>query len=161
MKRFIFGSLMAGLVVVGLSVNAEDTAPGAVPAVVPAVPVEKSVKKERAPMPVVDVTVSGTLTKKEITKTDKKTNKEVKRVHYSLVQEDGVTIMLPGPRSQKGQAPAVNLDAFVDKKVKIVGKGREVMDKMGGKKSLVSEITTIEEVAAAPVVAPVAAPDAK
>jgi len=149
MKRFVISSLVAGIVAVGLTVNAQVAAPAA--------PAEKAaVKKERAPMPpAVDVTVVGTLKKEEKTKQDK-AGKEIKRVHYALTLDDGSMVMLPAPHGKKGQEPAVNLDAFVDKKVKVVGKGREVVDKSGAKKSIVSEITTIEEVAAAPVAAPVA-----
>jgi hypothetical protein len=147
MKRFILSSLVAGIVAIGISVNAEEAAPA-----VPAAPVEKAVKKERAPMPpAVDITVTGTLQKKEVTKQDKKSGKDITRVHFGLVQEDGSLVMLPSPRAKKGEAAAINLDAFVDKKVKVVGKGREVADKKGAKKTVVSEITTIEEVAAAPV----------
>lgn len=145
MKRFVISSLVAGIVAVGLTVNAQNTAP-----VVPAAPVEKAVKKAAPMPPAIDITVTGTLKKEEKTKQDK-AGKEIKRVHYALTLDDGSLVMLPAPRAKKGQEAAVNLDAFVDKKVKVVGKGREVVDKKGVKKSIVSEITTIEEVAAVPV----------
>ena len=147
MKRFVIHSLVVGFVVAGLAVNANEAAP-AVPEA-PAAPVEKAAKVERAKMPpAVDITVSGTLKKEEKTKVGKD-GKETKRVHYMLVQDDGAKIMLPSKKNQ-------NLDAFVDKKVTIVGKGREVVDKKGAKKNIVSDITTIEEAVAAAVEAPVA-----
>jgi hypothetical protein len=146
MKRFVISSLVAGVVAMGLSVNAQDAAPA-----VPAAPVEQAVKKQKVPPPpAVDLTVSGTLKKDEQTKMNK-AGKEVKKVQFSLVQDDGSSVKLPTPRAKKGEAAAINLDAFVDKKVKVVGKGNEGVDKKGAKKTVVSEITTIEEVAAAPV----------
>lgn len=145
MKRFVISSLVAGIVAVGLVANAEEAAPAA-----PAAPVEKAVKKEKAPPPpAIDINLTGTLKKVETVKQDKKTGKEVKQVRFELVLEDGSAVKLSAPRAKKGEAmPAINLDALVDKKVKVVGKGFEKVDKKGVKTTVFKEITSAEEVAA-------------
>jgi len=144
MKRLLISSLVAGFVAVGVAANAEEAAPAA-PAAAPA---EKAVKakKEKAPVPpAIDITVTGTLKKEEKSKVGKD-GKEVKKTHYAVAQEDGTVVMLPAPRGKKDAAP-VNYDAMVDKKVKVVGKGREVVDKKGAKKTVVSEVVSVEEIA--------------
>lgn len=85
-----------------------------------------------------DVTLTGT-----ITKTEKKRGENT-TVTYVLINEDGTKATLPKSKA-KGDEEAINLEDYVDAKVKLVGKGIE--RGRGGKKRItIRTIVSVEEV---------------
>lgn len=85
-----------------------------------------------------DITLTGTITKVE------KKIKEKTSVTYVLTDKDGNKVNLPKPKA-KGEEKAINLDDYVDAKVKLVGKGTETVRRE--KKTIrLSSIVSIEKV---------------
>jgi len=116
---------------------------------------EKGDKAEKPKPQLEDLTIEGTVTKKESKKTDKKTNQEVTITDYILTDAEGNEIKLPKPmppKAKKGgeaaDAPAaINLDDYVDKAVTVTGKG--VTAQKGDKKVVqLKSITSIQVKAA-------------
>lgn len=136
MKRLLVSLMVLGFVA-SLTAFAEgDKAAGKSAA-------SKPVVEKKAEQPLVDITVTGKLSKKEGPK-----------AKYELTTTDGQKIMLP-----EVKAEVADLEKMVGKDVKIVGKGPE------GKKVHLKSITSaevVEAAAAAPAAqaAPAAAPEA-
>lgn len=86
-----------------------------------------------------DITLTGIITKVE-KKTEEKTT-----VTYVLTDEKGNKINLPKPKVI-GVEKAINLDDYVDAKVKLVGKGMETQ--RGGERKIVTiiKIVSVEKV---------------
>ena len=94
---------------------------------------EKAVKSQ-------DMTVTGKLTK------------DVK-AGFSIMETDGTMVKVMTQKAAKGSEDAVvDLDKWVDKEVKLVGKGM-TRTKAGKKTTTIKTVTSIEE-ATAPAVAP-------
>ena len=87
-----------------------------------------------------EMTITGTVTKQE-----KKRGKKLQTT-YVLTDDAGTKINLPSPKGKKGKnaQEQINLDEYVDAKVKIVGKGKE---QKKGKKTVVNlrKILSIEK----------------
>lgn len=137
--------LLMGIGIVGMSLavaQAEEKAAA------PAAPETPKIEKKHHEVELKDVTVVGTIQKKEISGKEGKT-----RTVFELVGENGVTYKL---RAGKKDSPAGNLAELVGTKVKVVGKAEE-----GKHGASIPVITSLEKVA--PAAAPVApaAPAAK
>lgn len=106
---------------------------------------EKPAKKVKEKPPVVDLTISGTISKVE------KANKQNKVItSYVLKDTDGNTISLPTPKAPKKNAEAavvINLDDYLNANVTVIGKGIKIENP---KKTVIKfhSITTIEKQAA-------------
>lgn len=147
MKRIMMVGAMAAVVLSAAVALAEGEAPAKVKG-------EKAPRAEQAPKAekqVVEMealTLFGRVSKEEVAKKGKD-GAEVKMARYVLTDADGNQVNLPNPKAPKGQTP-VSLDAFVDKQVKVTGKGK-IMPQGAKKKTLLVVLETIEE-AVAPVV---------
>jgi hypothetical protein len=140
MKHVLMGIAVAGLWM-SVSVMAEEAAPTAAPTA--------EIQKP-APPPLVEMTATGILKREEKVGMTK-TGTEKKYMDYTVVQADGsvVTVNQPG-----GKNPAVKLDPFVDRQVKVTGKGRTVVNtKTNAQTTTIEEIVSVEE-APAPAAAP-------
>lgn len=149
MKGLLIGSVVAGLLV-GSIAMAEEAAPAAAPADQAAAPVQK-VKKEAKPLQ--DITLAGKITVEEKIVKNKKTGEDVKKTGFVLTTADGLQVILPQGNPKKN---GVMLDGYVNKDVKVVGKGMDTTNKKNVRKVTIKTITSIEEVAAAPSAAPAA-----
>jgi hypothetical protein len=100
---------------------------------------EKAEKKEKAPQPdLVDVTLTGKLSKKETTgKGDKK------YTFFYLETSDGQNVRLN--QTALGKKSTIKLDDFVDANVTVRGKGYTKELKNKKKQTYVKEISAIEK----------------
>ena len=101
----------------------------------PAAPKVEKKEKAKTPKPkveLIELSLTGTVTKKETTRKNKK-GEEKTTVSYVLTDEAGKVVALPKPQAKKGKegeaAKAVDLASYVDKKVTITGKGTEQVKK--------------------------------
>lgn len=94
-----------------------------------------------------EITLTGIITKVEKKRGEKTT------VTYVLTDEAGTKVTLPKPEAPEEGEEAINLDEYVDAKVKLVGKGTE---RVRGKKKTIrlSRIVSIEKVVEKNVEAP-------
>lgn len=99
--------------------------------------------KDKAKPEMVDMTVTGTVTATEVER-DKKDGTKITYLRYFLEGEDGKKVPLRKARAKKGEEPAYDLDAFVDKKVVITAKG-VIAGKGDKERQMPKEILTIEE----------------
>lgn len=129
MKRLLVGMMVLGFVA-SLTAMAEEKA--AKSADKPAV--EKSAKV-KADVPAVEITVMGKLSKEE-------GKKEGSKAKFILTTTDGDKIILP-----ETKAEVADLEKFVGKDVKVVGKGK---NKEGDKKASLKSITSVEDAVPAP-----------
>jgi len=137
MKR-IFVGLMAVCLLGSLTVLAEEkaTTEKAAP--------EKAVTKVAAPVALQDLTVTGTL------------EQDAKKA-FSIKEADGTVVKVATPKAGKADAAAaIDLEKYIGKNVKVVGKGIAKTGKDGKKSTAIKTVTSIEEAVAAPVAAPVA-----
>ena len=119
----VMGLSMAGIC--GEGTNACATAPAA-----PAAP---KVEKKQAPKKELkDISVTGTIQKKEATSKDGKVT-----TRYTVVAEDGTAYSI---RPAKKGAPGSNVADLVGAKVKVVGKGET-----GAKHNSISVITSLDK----------------
>ena len=74
----------------------------------------RKAKKAKAAVHLATLTLTGTIVKND-------------KGSFMLTTDDGATLKLPKPkaRKKKDAPPAINLDEYVDTKVKLVGKGTE------------------------------------
>jgi len=95
---------------------------------------EKKEKKAKAPKaPLQELTLEG-----KITKTEKKG-----KASYVLTTADGAKVSLKTPKAKKGaEAPAINLEDYVDADVTLVGQGSQ-SEKKGKKQISLKTITSI------------------
>ncbi len=102
---------------------------------------EKAEKKAKPALE--DMTVSGTVTKEE-----KENKKGEAMALYSLTDAEGNVIRLPGGagpgRGKKKDAPAVNLEEYVNSAVTITGKGMSV-ERKGKTTTRIVRITNVEK----------------
>ena len=137
MKRF-FAILSALVVVMGLvaclSARAEgEGAEGKA---------KKKEHKEMTPPPMVDLTVTGMVTKEEVPGKEGKTMEKI-----VLTQADGskVSFRQGGKPADKNAPPPPKIEDYVGKNVRVTGKGME-KEKKGVKTIYMMQITTIDEV---------------
>jgi len=109
--------------------------------------------KDAVKAPIEELVLTGKITKEETLKAGKE-GKETKIVKYTLTEADGTAVNLS--RLKKAGAETIDLVKYVDKDVKITGKGWTETNKNGKKIVHVVSITTIEEVLP-PAPAPAAA----
>ncbi|MDP2991114.1 MAG: hypothetical protein Q8O57_11195 [Kiritimatiellota bacterium] len=135
MKRIVAG-LLAVCLLGSLTVLAEEKATA-----------EKAAKKEIA---LQDMTVMGKLTK------------DVK-AGFCITEADGTVAKVIIQKSAKeGEAAVVDLEKFIGKEVKLIGKGTTKTTKAGKKTSVIKTVTSVEEAPAPAAEAPAAeAPAAK
>ena len=137
MKRIIVG-LLAVCLLGSLTVLAEKKAT-----------TEKAVKKE---VVLQDITAVGKLAKHAM--------------GFTVTEADGTVTMvkvMTKKAAKEGEAAVVDIEKFVGKDVKLVGKGTTKTSKAGKKSSVIKTVTSIEEAAApaAPAAAvPAEAPEA-
>ena len=134
MKRIVV-SLLAVCLLGSLTVLAEEKAT-----------TEKAVKKEVA---LQSITATGKLAKGP--------------AGYTIAEADGSIVKVMAQKAAKeGAAPAVDLEKFVGKDVKVVGMGATKTGKSGKASKAIKTVTSIEEATApaAPVAAPAEAPAA-
>lgn len=147
MKRIVVG-LLAVCLLGSLTVLAEEKAT-----------TEKAVKKEAV---LQEITATGKLAKDA-------------KAGFCIMEADGAMVKVMTQKAAKeGEAAIVDLEKFVGKEVKLVGKGTTKTSKAGKKSSVIKTVSSVEEAAApaapaatapaeAPVApaAPAAAPEAK
>lgn len=140
MKRIVVG-LLAVCLLGSLTVLAEEKA---------ATP-DKAVKKD---VVLQDITAAGKLAKHAM--------------GFTVTEADGTVVKVMAQKAAKeGEAAVVDLEKFVGKDVKVVGKGRTETNKAGKKVSSIKTVVSVEELAApaAPAAeapaAPAAVPEAK
>ena len=128
MKRIIVG-LLAVCLLGSLTVLAEEKAT-----------TEKAAKKE---VVLQDITATGKMAKLA--------------AGFTVTEADGTVVKVMAPKAVKGEeAPAVDLEKFVGKEVKLIGKGISKTTK-SGKTTKTIKVTSIEEAAAPAAAAPAAA----
>jgi hypothetical protein len=169
MKRLIIGSVAAVFALAVMAAFAEEKAAApavAAPAVEKAAPaaaapaIEKPAKPAKAAEALQEITVIGKVSKEEKTTTNKK-GVEVKSATFILTDAEGMKIALPVARATRKAPAAYSLESFVDKTVKVVGKGT-VAEKNGKKHVTLNKIESIaEEAVAAPAAAAPAAKPAE
>lgn len=137
MKRLMIGSMAAAVVMAAAMARAEGEAPKTKP--------EKAPKAAKEQVAMETLTLFGKVSKEEVAKKGKD-GAELKVTKYLLTEADGNQVVLPKPKAPKGQEP-VNLDTFVDKQVKVVGKGK-AMPAGAKKKTLLVVLESIEEAVA-------------
>jgi hypothetical protein len=142
MKRFV-AFLVAASFVLGpvLTMAGEEAAKAA------AAKPEKAKAEVKVPAALQDIEVTGKIAKQE-----QKNKKGEAVVRYILTEADGTKIMLPKPKAEKKEgaaaAAAINLDDFVDKDVKVKGKGVKATNPKGKEMVQLKEITSVEAAAA-------------
>jgi len=129
MKRMIVG-LLAVCLLGSLTVLAEEKTTA-----------EKVIKKDAVSQ---DMTITGKLTKDA-------------KAGFSIIEADGTVVKVMTQKAAKeSEAAVVDLDKWVDKEVKLVGKGR-TSTKAGKKMKIIKTVTSVEEAAEAPAAAAPAA----
>ena len=77
---------------------------------------------------------------------------------FTVTEADGTVVKVMAPKAVKGEeAPAVDLEKFVGKDVKVVGMGTTKTSKAGKKSSVIKTVTSVEEATAPAATAPAAA----